>query len=205
VHALPVARQGPARSPSRSRNVIEDIKKDARERMAKSLEALHAAFARIRTGRAHPDLLEPIRVSYYGVETPLKQLAAITVEEGRTLVVTPWERKIVGDVEKAILKSDLGITPNTAGQVIRLPLPPLTEQTRRDLTRLARHEAEQARVSLRNVRRDAVGMLRELEHEKEISQDEERRALDDVQKITDDFIARVEQALQEKEADLMTV
>lgn len=185
--------------------MIEDVKNDARERMAKSLEALQHAFARIRTGRAHPDLLDPIRVSYYGVETPLKQVASVTVEEGRTLVVTPWERKMVSDVEKAILKSDLGITPTTAGQVIRLPLPPLTEQTRRELTRVARHEAEQARVSLRNVRRDAVAMLRDLEHEKEISQDDERRALEDVQKITDQFVEKVEVALKEKEADLMAI
>lgn len=185
--------------------MIEDIKGDAKTRMEKCVESLQQALSRIRTGRAHPDLLSPIMVKYYGSEVPLKQVAGITVEEGRTLVITPYERAVVPEVEKAILKSDLGLTPNTAGQVIRLPLPPLSEQGRKDLTKVARHEAEQARIALRSVRREANTDLKDLLKEKEISEDDERRAQDDVQKLTDRYIARVDEALARKEADLMAV
>lgn len=185
--------------------MIDEIMEDARERMGKSLDALDKAFARIRTGRAHPSLLEPIMVSYYGVETPLKQVANITVEDARTLAVTPWEKNTVPDVEKAIMKSDLGLNPSTAGMVIRVPLPPLTEETRRGYGRQARQEAENARISIRNIRRDAISDFKDLEKEKMISEDESRGAQEDIQGITNTFIAKVEAALQDKEKDLMEV
>lgn len=185
--------------------MIEDIKSDARSRMDKCVEALNSAMARIRTGRAHPDLLNPIMVKYYGTDAPLKQVASVSVEDGRTLLITPFERNLIQEVEKAILKSDLGLTPNTAGHVIRLPLPPLSEQGRKDLTKVARHEAEQAKVALRNVRRDAIAHLRDLLKEKEVSEDDERRAQEEVQKLTDKYIAKVDEVLARKEADLMAV
>lgn len=185
--------------------MINDIKKDADERMQKSLDSLGVAFARIRTGRAHPDLLDTIHVKYYGSDTPLKQVANITVEDNRTLAITPWEKNMVAEIEKAILKSDLGITPTTAGNIIRLTMRSLTEQTRKELTKVARHEAENARVAVRNVRREANSDFKELLKDKDISEDEERRAEDDVQKLTDKYISRVDELLQRKETELMAV
>jgi ribosome recycling factor len=185
--------------------VIEDIKSEARERMARSIEALSHNFNKIRTGRAHPSLLDDIRVEYYGADTPLNQMANVTVEDGRTLMVTAWDKGVVPDIERAIMKSDLGLNPSTAGDVIRIPMPPLTEETRKGFIRQARHEAESARVSVRSARRDAMGMLKELLKEKEVSEDEERRAQDEVQKITDKFIAEVEAALVSKESDLLEI
>ncbi len=185
--------------------MINEIKNDAKERMSKSVESLTVAFNKIRTGRAHPSLLDGIRVSYYGSETPLSQMANISVEDGRTLAVRVWERQIVPDVEKAILKSDLGLNPSTAGEVIRIPLPPLTEETRKGYIRQARQDAENARIAIRNIRRDALADIKELEKEKEISEDDERRAQDDVQKLTDQFIAEVDKNLSVKEEDLMAI
>ncbi len=185
--------------------MIDDIKTDAKSRMEKSLDALGHAFAKIRTGRAHPSILDAVMVEYYGSEVPVCQVANINVEDARTLAVTPWEKPMVGEVEKAILKSDLGLNPSTAGAVIRVPMPPLTEETRRGYTKQARAEAEQAKVAVRNIRRDAMADIKELLKEKEISEDEERRAGDDIQKLTDELVKRIDQLLADKEADLMEV
>jgi ribosome recycling factor len=185
--------------------VINDIKVDAKSRMEKSLEALGHAFAKIRTGRAHPSILDAVRVDYYGSEVPISQVANITVEDARTLAVTPWEKPMVGEVEKAIMKSDLGLNPASAGDVIRVPMPPLTEETRKGYTKQARAEAEQAKVAVRNIRRDVLADVKDLLKEKEITEDEDRRAGDDIQKLTDDMVKRIDQLLQEKEADLMEV
>tara|TARA_B100001939_G_scaffold197873_1_gene170262 strand:+ start:669 stop:1226 length:558 start_codon:yes stop_codon:yes gene_type:complete len=185
--------------------VINDIKSDAKSRMEKSFEALGHAFAKIRTGRAHPSILDTVRVDYYGSEVPISQVANITIEDARTLVVTPWEKPIVGEVEKAIMKSDLGLNPASAGDVIRVPMPPLTEETRRGYTKQARAEAEQAKVAVRNIRRDALADVKDLLKEKEITEDDDRRAGDDIQKLTDDIVKRIDQFLREKEADLMEV
>ena len=185
--------------------MINEIKDDAKERMGKTIESLTVAFNKIRTGRAHPSLLDGIKVSYYGSETPLSQMANVSVEDGRTLAVRVWERQIVPDVEKAILKSDLGLNPSTAGEVIRIPLPPLTEETRKGYIRQARQDAENARIAIRNIRRDALADIKELEKEKEISEDDERRGQDDVQKLTDQFIAEVDKNLSAKEDDLMAI
>jgi ribosome recycling factor len=185
--------------------MIDDIKKDAEQRMGKSLEALGHNFNKIRTGRAHPSLLDSIRLDYYGAITPLNQMANVTVEDARTLSVTAWDKSTVPDIERAIHKSDLGLNPATAGEVIRIPMPMLTEETRKGYTRQAKAEAESARVSVRNARRDALSMLKDLLKEKEISEDEEHRAQDDVQKLTDRFIAEVEKSLAEKESDLLEI
>jgi ribosome recycling factor len=173
--------------------------------MENSLDALAHNFNKIRTGRAHPSLLEGLKVDYYGSATPLNQVANITVEDARTLSLTVWDKSMISDVEKAIYKSDLGLNPATAGEVIRIPMPMLTEETRKGFTRQARQEAESARVSVRNARRDAMGMLKELVKEKEISEDEERRGHDEVQKLTDAFVAKIEKLLAGKEADLMEI
>lgn len=185
--------------------MIDDIRTEAEERMEKSLEALQHNFNKIRTGRAHPSLLDGIRIDYYGAASPLNQVASISVEDARTLAVTPFDRSMTPDVEKAILKSDLGLNPATAGNVIRIPMPMLTEETRKGYIKQARSEAEAARVSVRNARRDAMGMLKELEKDKEISEDDERRGQDVIQKLTDAYIAKVETALAAKEADLMEI
>lgn len=185
--------------------MIDDIKNDAEERMGKSLEALGHNFNKIRTGRAHPSLLDGIRLEYYGADTPLNQMANISVEDARTLTVSAWDKASVPDIEKAILKSDLGLNPATAGEVIRIPMPMLTEETRKGFTRQARAEAESARVSVRNARRDALTMLKDLLKEKEISEDDERRAEDDIQKLTDRFVAEVEKSLSAKETDLLEI
>ena len=185
--------------------MIDDIKQETEERMGKALEALSHNFNKIRTGRAHPSLLDSIRIEYYGAETPLNQLANINIEDARTLSVIAFDKAITPDIERAIMKSDLGLNPATAGEVIRIPMPVLTEETRRGYIKQARAEAESARVSVRNARRDGLGMLKELLKEKEISEDEERRGQDVIQKLTDDFVAKVEKALSEKETDLMAI
>ena len=185
--------------------MIDEIKLDAKSRMDKSLEALGHAFAKIRTGRAHPSILDSIRVSYYGSEVPVSQVANISVEDSRTLAVTPWEKPMVGEIEKAILRSDLGLNPATAGEVIRVPMPALTEETRRGFTKQARAEGEQSKVAMRNIRRDALSEVKDLLKEKEISEDDDHRAADEIQKLTDDMVKRVDQLLQKKEADLMEV
>lgn len=185
--------------------MLDDIKKDAAERMQKCVLSLRNELKKLRTGRAHTSLLEHIRVEYYGSEVPLQQVASIAVEDARTLTVTPWEKNLVGAIEKAIMKSDLGLMPNTAGTVIRVPMPPLTEERRRDLTKVVRHEAENARVAVRNVRRDVMNELKDMLKEKLLSQDEDRRAQDEIQKLTDKHIAEIEQTLAEKEKELMQV
>lgn len=185
--------------------MIEEIKKDAAERMGKSVDSLKGEMSKVRTGRAHPSLLQHLSVSYYGSATPLNQVAAINVGDARTLVVTPFEKTMVQTVEKAIMESDLGINPATAGTTIRVPLPPLTEERRRDLTKVVRAEAESARIAVRNIRRDAISDIKELEKEKEISEDDMHRGEDQIQKITDEYIAKVDAALAEKEKDLMEI
>ena len=185
--------------------MIEEIKNDAAERMDKTLVALDAAFAKIRTGRAHPSLLDNISVDYYGTATPINQVANITVEDGRTLLVAPWEKPMIPEIEKAILKSDLGLNPSTSSDNIRLPMPSLTEENRRDLTKIARSEAENARVAIRNIRRDANSDLKEYLKEKEITEDDERRGQDLVQQLTDNKVKQIDAALEAKEADLMEI
>jgi ribosome recycling factor len=185
--------------------MIDEIKQDAQERMEKSFESLKTAFNKIRTGRAHPSILENVMVDYYGSPTQLSQVANIGIEDARTLTISPWEAKLAPDIEKAIMKSDLGLNPNAAGAVIRVPMPPLTEETRKGYIKQAKSEAENSRVAVRNIRRDANSQLKDLVKDKEISEDDERRAQDDVQKLTDAAIARVEDQLKLKEADLMEI
>ena len=185
--------------------MINDIKSEAQERMDKSLEALGHNFNKIRTGRAHPSLLDGLKVAYYGSDTPLNQVANVNIEDARTLSLTAWDKSMIPAIEKAIMKSGLGLNPATAGEVIRIPMPMLTEETRKGYIRQARQEAESARVSVRNARRDAMTMLKELVKDKEISEDEERRGQDEVQKLTDASVAKVEQLLAVKEADLMEI
>lgn len=185
--------------------MIDDLKKDATDRMQKCVVAFSNELKKIRTGRAHPSLIEHIKVDYYGTDTPMSQVARITVEDSRTLVVTPFDKGAVANVEKAIMKSDLGLNPNTAGSVIRVPMPPLTEERRRDLTKVVSKEAEGARVAVRNVRRDVISDLKDAMKEKLVSQDEERRAQDDIQKLTDKYVAEIDKVLAEKEKELMQV
>jgi len=183
--------------------MIEDIKKDAAQRMAKSVEALKEEFKRLRTGRAHTGLLEHVTVDYYGSEVPVSQAATVAVEDARTLTVAPWDKQMVAVIEKAILTSDLGLTPVSAGTVIRVPLPPMTEERRRDLVKVVRHEAEAGRVAIRNIRRDALGNVKELLKEKLITEDEDHRAHDEIQKLTDRHIAEMDALLGEKESEIM--
>ncbi len=185
--------------------MIEDLKKDAAERMTKCVAALRNEFKRMRTGRASTALLEHVRVDYYGAEMPLSQVANVVVEDSRTLAVTPWDKSMVPVIEKAIHKSDLGLTPNTAGTVIRLPMPALTEERRREIVKSARHETENARVAVRNVRREVMNDLKEMLKEKLVSQDDDRRAQEDVQKLTDRFVAELDAVLAEKEKELLQV
>ena len=185
--------------------MIDDIKQETEERMGKALDELAHNFNKIRTGRAHPSLLDSIRLEYYGAETPLNQIANVNIEDARTLSVVAFDKSITPDIERAIMKSDLGLNPATAGEVIRIPMPILTEETRKGYTKQSRAEAESARVSVRNARRDALGMLKDLLKEKEISEDEERRAQEAVQKLTDIYVAKVESALTDKETDLMAI
>lgn len=185
--------------------MIDDIKKDAAVRMTKSVESLSDGLAKLRTGRAHPSLLDHIVVSYYGQDTPLKQVASVSVEDSRTLVIQPWEQPMVKAVEKAIMESDLGLNPNTAGTNIRVPLPPLTEERRKDMIRIVRHEGEQAKVAVRNIRRDANGDLKDLVKDKLISEDDERRGQEIIQKLTDQHIKEIDGLVEQKEADLMEI
>ncbi len=185
--------------------MIDEIKQDAEQRMKKSIEALGVAFAKIRTGRAHPSIMDGVMVSYYGVDTPLKQVANINVEDARTLAISAWEKPMVPVIEKAIMAAGLGLNPSTSGDLIRVPMPALTEETRKQMVKLAKADAEAARVSVRNARRDANSDLKDLLKEKEISEDDEKRGEDLVQKLTDSYIAQVDKLLQEKEADLMEV
>jgi ribosome recycling factor len=183
--------------------MINDIKKAAEQRMQKGIEALKEEMRRLRTGRAHAGLLEQVMVEYYGTHVPIKQTANISVEDARTLVVTPWEKNVVAAVEKAIINSGLGLNPVTAGQVIRVPLPPMTEERRRDLVKVVRAQAETGRVALRSVRREALGDLKELLKEKMIAEDDERRGQDEIQKLTDRYVATVDSLLKDKEAEIM--
>lgn len=183
--------------------MINDIKKEAGDRMQKCVEALRSALTKIRTGRASSALLDHVRVDYYGSEVPLSQVANIVVEDARTISITPWEKNMVNVVEKAIMKSDLGLNPNTAGQIIRIIMPPLTEERRRDLAKVVRGEAEGARVAVRAVRRDANQDIKELVKEKLISTDDEKRGETDIQKLTDQFVAKVDEMTAAKEKELM--
>ena len=184
--------------------MIKEIKQDGEARMQKTLEALETTFSKVRTGRAHPGMLSGVMVSYYGADTPLNQVASVNVEDSRTLLVQPFERSMVQAIDKSIREADLGLNPMTA-DVIRVPMPALTEDTRRDMQKLARSEAENSRVSIRNIRRDMMNDIKELAKEKEISEDDERRASDDIQKITDKYIETIDSRLSKKESDLMEV
>ncbi len=185
--------------------MIDDTVNEAQGKMQKSINAFKSELSKLRTGRAHPSLLEHLKVSYYGTDTPLSQVATIGVENARTLTVTPWEKNLVQDVEKAIMTSDLGLNPATSGMVIRVPLPALTEERRKDLTRVVRDEAEKARIAIRNIRRDANNDFKELLKAKDITEDDERRAEMSVQKVTDTSIADVDAIAAEKEKDLMAM
>jgi ribosome recycling factor len=185
--------------------MIEDVKTGAASRMQKSVDAVRNEMKKLRTGRAHTSLLEHVTVEYYGSQVPINQVANVNVEDARTLAVTPWEKAMVAVVEKAILTSDLGLTPATAGSVIRVPLPPMTEERRKEMTRVVRHEAEQGRVAVRNIRRDALHDLKELVKEKMITEDDERRGHDEIQKLTDHYVAEIDKVLEAKEADLMAI
>ena len=185
--------------------MINEIHNDANDRMNKTLASLEGDFSKIRAGRAHPSLLEQIHVEYYGTLVPISQVSNITTEDSRTLKVTPWEKDMVGPIEKAVMTSDLGLNPNSMGQVIRIPLPPLTEERRKELVRVVRDEAEHARVAVRNIRRDAISDYRELLKEKEISEDEAHRAEENIQKITDQHIDLIDKYLNEKENSLLEI
>ncbi|MBW9259849.1 MAG: ribosome recycling factor [Candidatus Thiodiazotropha sp. (ex. Lucinisca nassula)] len=185
--------------------MIDDIKSDASTRMGKSVESLVHELAKVRTGRAHPSLLDHIRVDYYGSDVPISQVANINVEDARTLTVVPWEKNMVSVVEKAIMTSDLGLNPMSAGSVLRVPMPPLTEERRKDLIRVVRQEAEQAKVAVRNIRRDANHDLKDLVKEKMISEDDEHRGQELIQNLTDKHIKQVDELLEEKEKDLMEI
>jgi len=182
-----------------------DLKKDAAERMRKCVAALRNDLKKLRTGRAHTGLVEHLKVDYYGTDTPLAQVARISVEDARTLVVTPFDKGMVQAIEKAIMKSDLGLMPTTAGTIIRIPMPQMTEERRRDMTKVVRHEAENGRIAVRNVRRDVMNSLKEMLKEKLVSQDDDRRAQDDIQKLTDKSVAEIDQVLVEKEKELMQI
>lgn len=185
--------------------MLNDMKKDAETRMAKSIESLRTELTKLRTGRAHTSLLDHVMVEYYGSQVPINQVANVNVGDARSLTVVPWEKKMVPLVEKAILNSNMGLNPVTAGDVIRVPLPALTEERRRDMTKVVRAEGEGARVAIRNIRRDVLGDIKELLKDKEITEDEERRAQDEIQKITDKFVAEVDKLIEAKEKDLMEI
>ncbi len=185
--------------------MIADIKKNTEQKMNKTLEALKADFGKIRTGRAHTGILDHVMVDYYGNPTLITQVANVTLVDARTIGVQPWEKNMVGPIEKAIRDADLGLNPATNGDVIRVPMPMLTEERRKDLIKVVRNEVENAKVAVRNVRRDAIEQLKKLLKDKEVGEDDERRAHDEVQKLTDRFIAEIDRALQAKEADLMAV
>ena len=185
--------------------MLNEIKKDAQTRMAKSVDALRHALQKVRTGRASTALVEHLKVNYYGSDMPLSQVASVAVSDARSLTITPWEKQMVGAVEKAILASDLGLTPNTAGTTIRLNIPVLTEERRKELTKVVHSEGEDAKVAIRNIRRDAIQQAKELLKEKQVSEDEERRSEDEIQKITDQAIKGVDEVVKAKEEELMAV
>lgn len=185
--------------------MLDEIKKDAADRMSKSVDSLRQEMTKIRTGRAHTSLLDHITVEYYGSQAPLNQVSNVGVEDSRTLTVTPWEKDMVSVIEKAIMNSDLGLNPSSAGTVIRVPLPPLTEERRKDMIRVVRHEAEGSRIAVRNVRRDAISDIKDLLKEKMIGEDDEHRAEDEIQGITDKYVAEIDQVLAEKESELMEI
>lgn len=185
--------------------MIADVKKNAEQKMKKTVEALKVDLGKIRTGRAHTGILDHVMVDYYGNPTPLPQVANVTLLDGRTIGVSPWEKKMVSAIEKAIRESDLGLNPATQGEVVRVPMPALTEERRRDLIKVVKHEGEGAKVAVRNVRRDANNHLKDLLKKKEVAEDEERRAQDDIQKLTDRSIAEIDKMLEVKEADLMAI
>ncbi|MDH5445867.1 MAG: ribosome recycling factor [Gammaproteobacteria bacterium] len=185
--------------------MIDELISDAESRMKKSIESLKGELTKIRTGRAHPSLLEHLTVEYYGSNVPLNQVANISVGDSRTLNVTPWEKPMVPVVEKAIINSDMGLNPATAGEIIRVPLPPLTEERRKDLIKVVRKEGEGAKVAIRNIRRDVLGDFKSLLKDKDITEDEDRKAQDVVQKVTDKYVAQVDELLAEKEKDLMEI
>jgi ribosome recycling factor len=185
--------------------VVEKIKKDAETRMKKAIDSLNQELARMRTGRAHPGLVEHVKVDYYGNATPLSQVANVTVEDSRTLSITPWEKSMVPAIEKAIMSAGLGLNPVTAGTVIRIPMPPLTEERRREFVKVVKQEAENARVGVRNVRRDANTEVKKLLKDKKITEDDERRAEEAIQKLTDKHIEEIDKLLVKKEKDLMEV
>ena len=185
--------------------MLNEIKKDAQTRMAKSVDALRHTLVKVRTGRATSALVDHIKVNYYGSDTPLSQVASVVVSDARSLTITPWEKQIVGAVEKAILASDLGLTPNTAGTTIRLNLPALTEERRKELTKVVHGEGEDAKVAIRNIRRDAIQQAKELLKEKQISEDDEHRFEDEIQKVTDSAIKDVDEVVKAKEQELMAV
>jgi ribosome recycling factor len=183
--------------------MIDDVKRDAEQRMRRSIEAVTGEFRRLRTGRASTALLEHITVEYYGSQVPVNQVASVTVEDARTLAVSPWERQMVQAVEKAIIDSDLGLNPVTAGNVIRVPLPPMTEERRKELVKVVRAEAETGRISVRNIRRDALGTLKDMLKEKLITEDDDHRAHDEIQKLTDRYVAEIDSVLKDKEVEIM--
>ena len=185
--------------------MIEEIRSEASSRMEKSIDALRTEMSRIRTGRAHPSLLEQVTVDYYGNDTPLNQVASVNVADARTLTVTPWEKNMVPVIEKSIINANLGLNPQSAGMVIRVPLPPLTEERRKEMIRVVRGVAENSRVAIRNIRRDANGQLKDLLKAKEISEDDDRREQEQIQKLTDKHIKDVDLVLNEKEQDLLSV
>ena len=183
--------------------MINDITKDARDRMGKTVVSFDTDLKKLRTGRAHTSLLDHITVEYYGSQVPLSQVANVAVEDSRTLTISPWEKPMVAVIEKAIMTSDLGLNPATAGTLIRVPLPPLTEERRKDMIRVVRGEAEGARVAIRNIRRDAIGQVKELMKEKMISEDQEHKGEDDIQKLTDEFVGKIDTVLADKEKDCL--
>ena len=185
--------------------MISNVLKESEERMKKSLHSLEVAFNRIRTGRAHPSILDSVKVNYYGTDTPIQQVANVVVEDARTIMIAPWEKKMLQEIEKAIMKADLGFNPSNNGDVIRVPMPSLTEQTRKDYTKQAKAEAEHARVAVRNIRRDANTHFKDLLKDKNISEDEARRAEQNIQKMTDNYVAVIDRKYSEKEADLLAI
>ena len=185
--------------------MIVDVKKTAEQKMKKTLETLKGDLGKVRTGRAHAGLLDHVMVDYYGTPTPIAQVANVTLVDARTIGVSPWEKKMAPVIEKAIRDSDLGLNPATMGEMVRVPMPALTEELRKELIKVVRHEGENARVAVRNVRRDAISQLKDLLKQKKVAEDEERRAQDDIQKLTDRHVADIDKMLQQKEADLMAV
>src|SRR5467141_4051662 len=186
-------------------STLADVKKNTEQRMHKSLDALKADLSKVRTGRAHTGLLDHISVDYYGSQMPIPKVASVSLLDARTLGVSPWEKKMLTVIEKAIRESDLGLNPAAQGDMLRIPMPPLTEERRREMTKVVRHEGENARVAVRNLRRDAIHQLKEMLKKKEVSEDDERRAQDEVQKLTDRFVGEIDKLVAEKEKELMTV